>query len=302
MSYNCLDKTALLSRKESIIMERKLQVITGGTSGMGLAAAKALSVYGPVLIGGRSEKRLANALAELKEAGVEAYGKPCDVSDKESLKAFAEYALTIAPIGNVINAAGVDYANMPKEPIIKINMLGTHYVLETFLPYLDDSYVVNFSSITGNFYPGPSKEEKELWDATQTLSEEEFVKRQLELTAQPMDPRMVALGDSYMTYAMSKRYVQYYTQANALRVAMKNNSRIISIAPGSFYTPMLAEGNNEAMQASIKRGTVYQRFGTSEEMADLIVHLLAPGHGYLTGVDIIHDGGKTALSFAKQMM
>lgn len=302
MPYNCLDKTALLSRKESIIMERKLQVITGGTSGMGLAAAKALSVYGPVLIGGRSEKRLANALAELKEAGVEAYGMPCDVSDKTSLKAFADYALTIAPIGNVINAAGVDYANMPKEPIIKINMLGTHYVLETFLPYLDDSYVVNFSSITGNFYPGPSKEEKELWDATQTLSEEEFVKRQLELTAQPMDPRMVALGDSYMTYAMSKRYVQYYTQANALRVAMKNNSRIISIAPGSFYTPMLAEGNNEAMQASIKRGTVYQRFGTSEEMADLIVHLLAPGHGYLTGVDIIHDGGKTALSFAKQMM
>lgn len=285
-----------------MIMERKLQVVTGGTSGMGLATAKALSVYGPVLIGGRSEKRLEGAMAELKAAGVEAYGKPCDVSSPESLKEFVEYALTIAPIGNVINAAGVDYADMPKEPIIKINMLGTHYVLEAFLPYLNDSYVVNFSSITGNFYPGPSKEEKELWDSTQTLSEEEFVKRQLTLTAQPADPRMLALGDSYMTYAMSKRYVQYYTQANAMRVALKNGSRIISIAPGSFYTPMLAEGNNEAMQASIKRGTVYQRFGTSEEMADLITHLLAPGHGYLTGVDIIHDGGKTALSFAKQMM
>ena len=283
-------------------MEKRLQVITGGTSGMGLATAKALSVYGPVLIGGRSEKRLASAMAELKEAGVEVYGKPCDVSDKASLKAFVEYAVSIAPIGNVINAAGVDYSNMPKEPIIRINMLGTHYVLEAFLPYLDDSYVVNFSSITGNFYPGPSKEEKELWDQTQTLSEEEFVARQLELTAKPNDPRMAALGDSYMTYAMSKRYVQYYTQANALRVAMKKGSRIISIAPGSFYTPMLAGGNDEAMQASIKRGTVYQRFGTSEEMADLICHLVAPGHGYLTGVDIIHDGGKTALAFAKQMM
>ena len=65
--------------------ERKLQVITGGTSGMGLATAKALSEYGPVLIGGRSEKRLANALQELKDAGVEAYGKTCDVSSKESL-------------------------------------------------------------------------------------------------------------------------------------------------------------------------------------------------------------------------
>ena len=281
---------------------KKLQVIIGGTSGMGLATAKALSVYGPVLIGGRSEKRLADAMAELKEAGVEAYGMPCDASSKESLQAFIDYALNIAPIGNVINAAGVDYADMPKEPIIKINMLGVHYVMEAFLPYLDDSTILNFSSITGNFYPGPSKEEKELWDSIQTVSEEEFVARQLELTAQPMDPRMVALGDSYMTYAMSQRFVQYYTQANAMRVAMKNNSRVLSIAPGSFYTPMLANGNDEAMQASIKRGTVYQRFGTSEEMADLIAHLLAPGHGYLTGVDIIHDGGKTALSFAKQMM
>ena len=243
-------------------MEKRVQVVTGGTSGMGLATARALSVYGPVLIGGRSEKRLEKALAELKAAGVETYGKTCDVSDRASLNAFTEYAVSLGKIGTV----------------------------------------VNFSSITGNFYPGPSKEEKELWDSTQTLSEEEFVKRQLELTAKPNDPRMAALGDSYMTYAMSKRYVQYYTQANALRVAMKNKSRIISIAPGSFYTPMLADGNDEAMQASIKRGTVYQRFGTSEEMADLICHLVAPGHGYLTGVDIIHDGGKTALAFAKQMM
>ena len=118
-------------------MEKRLQVVTGGTSGMGLATAKALSVYGPVLVGGRSEKRLQGALEELKAAGVDAFGKPCDVSDPESLKAFAEYALTISKIGNVVNAAGVDYANMDKEPIIRINMLGTHYVLEAFLPYLD---------------------------------------------------------------------------------------------------------------------------------------------------------------------
>ena len=43
---------------------KKLQVVTGGTSGMGLATAKALSVFGPVLIGGRNQKRLDAALAE----------------------------------------------------------------------------------------------------------------------------------------------------------------------------------------------------------------------------------------------
>ena len=65
--------------------ERKLQVITGGTSGMGLATAKALSEYGPVLIGGRSEKRLAAAMAELKEAGVEdSAAETPDVSNTEN--------------------------------------------------------------------------------------------------------------------------------------------------------------------------------------------------------------------------
>ena len=123
----------------------------------------------------------------------------------------------------------------------------------------------------------------------------------MELVAKPNDPRMAALGDSYMSYACSKRFVQWYTQANAMRVARHGSSRILSIAPGSFYTPMLAEGNDEAMQQSIKRGTVYGRFGTSEEMANLIYCLLDPIHAYMTGVDIIHDGGKTALSFAKQL-
>ena len=45
---------------------KKLQVIAGGTSGMGLATAIALGEYGPVLVGGRNEKRLENALATLK--------------------------------------------------------------------------------------------------------------------------------------------------------------------------------------------------------------------------------------------
>lgn len=89
--------------------EKTVQVVTGGTSGMGLETAKLLSVYCPVLIGGRSEKRLENALAELKEAGVEAYGMTCNVSDKESLKKFSEYAASLGKIGNVVNAAGVEF-------------------------------------------------------------------------------------------------------------------------------------------------------------------------------------------------
>lgn len=275
-------------------MGKKLQVVTGGTSGMGLATAKALGKFGPVLVGGRNEKRLERALSELKDAGVEAYGKTCDVSDPASLKAFSEYAVSIAPIGSVINAAGVDFDNASPEQIARINMQGTHYVLEAFLPYLDDSIVVNFSSITGYYY-APTAEDFNVWSDP---AAEDFCKKALALIPPLKDPRAARLGPAYTAYTCSKRFVIYYTMANVVRVAQKNNSRIISIAPGSFDTPMLA-GQAEFMD-SIAKGTAFGRVGQPDEMAHLIAALLEPGHEYLSGCDIIMDGGKFAMSTTKQ--
>lgn len=276
--------------------QKKLQVVTGGTSGMGLATAKALSGYGPVLVGGRSEKRLTAALEELKAVGAEAYGMSCDVSSPESLKVFRDYAVSIAPIGSVVNAAGVDFDQATPEQIVKINMQGTHYVLEAFLPYLDHSAVVNFSSITGYFY-SPKEEDYEVWSAPDA---EDFSEKVLALIPPPTAAYMERLGPAYPAYCCSKRFVMYYTMANVVRVGKKNNSRIISIAPGSFNTPMLA------MQAdyldTIAKGTAFGRVGEPDEMASLIVSLLAPGHEYLTGCDVIMDGGKHAMSHTKQFV
>lgn len=58
--------------------DKKLQIILGGTSGMGLATAIALGKQGPVLVGGRNEERLNKAVETLKAAGVEGYGKQYD--------------------------------------------------------------------------------------------------------------------------------------------------------------------------------------------------------------------------------
>lgn len=274
--------------------ERKLQVVTGGTSGMGLATAKALGEYGPVLIGGRNKERLERAMKELKAAGVEAYGKNCDISDPESLQEFAAYAVEIAPIGNVVNAAGVDFDNASAELIAKINMQGTHYVLEAFLPHLDHSTVLNYSSITGYYYQA-KKEDIEVWKHPDA---EDFCEKALALIPEPADPRTARLGPAYGAYTCSKRFVIWYTMANVVRVAQKNNSRIISVAPGSFMTPML-EGQ-AAYLDSIAKGTAFGRVGDPEEMADLIKKLLSDGHEYLTGCDIIMDGGKFAMSTTEQ--
>ena len=62
---------------------------------------------------------------------------------------------------------------------------------------------------------------------------------------------------------------------------------------------MLRQNSEEAI-AGIARGTAFGRLGKPEEMADFIVKLLEPGHEYLTGVDLILDGGKHAMGTVKQ--
>ena len=275
-------------------MDRKLQVVPGGTSGMGLATAVALGKFGPVLVGGRNEKRLESALKTLKEAGVEAYGKQLDISDRESMKAFAEYAAGIAPIGNVVNAAAIDSG--ASELIWKINVQGTINVVEAFLPYLDHSCVVNYSSIPGYFYQ-PSREELAVWSAPD--APDFFEKSFAIASSKELDERMKFQGPQFLAYIASKRFVIYYTQANALRFGRKN-SQIFSVAPGSFDTPMLREISDPAAVARIEAGSAFGRLGAPEEMADFITCLLQPGHQYLTGCDLILDGGKSAMVFAKQ--
>lgn len=275
-------------------MDRKLQVVPGGTSGMGLATAVALGKFGPVLVGGRNEKRLESALKTLKEAGVEAYGKQLDISDRESMKAFAEYAAGIAPIGNVVNAAAIDSG--ASELIWKINVQGTINVVEAFLPYLDHSCVVNYSSITGYFYQ-PSREELAVWSAPDVP---DFFEKSFAIaSSKELDERMKFQGPQFLAYIASKRFVIYYTQANALRFGRKN-SQIFSVAPGSFDTPMLREISDPAAVARIEAGTAFGRLGAPEEMVDFITCLLQPGHQYLTGCDLILDGGKSAMAFVKQ--
>lgn len=273
---------------------KKLQVVAGGTSGMGLATAIALGKFGPVLVGGRNEKRLADALAKLEEAGVEAYGKTVDIANRASLDEFAAYAASIAPLGNVLNAAGVDAGG---DLIVKVNMVGTVNFVEAFFPYLEaGARLVNFSSITGYFVQ-PTPEEKELWDNAN--DPDFFEKAKAAILNRDVPEAMRHMGEDYLYYPISKTFTQYYTRANTLRFGRKG-CQIFSVAPGAFDTPMLRESPDEVV-AGIAKGTALGRLGDPDEMADFIAHLLEPGHDYLTGCDLILDGGKFGLTTAKQI-
>lgn len=116
---------------------KKVVVVTGGGSGMGLKAALLMPKDRVIVVTGRTESKLEKAVERLKEAGFEAYMKACDTSKRDSVKALAEYASTLGEIKTVIHSAGVSPAmKTTPEEIIRINSLGTVYVNTEFSPLM----------------------------------------------------------------------------------------------------------------------------------------------------------------------
>ena len=130
-------------------------VITGGGSGMGLAAAKYMPKEKILVLAGRTEAKLQRAIEELKAEGHEAYAKACDTSKRESVRALAEYAASLGEVKNVINSAGLSPNMAEAETILRVNALGTVYMNEEFSKVMKaGSVIVDVASNSAYVLPG----------------------------------------------------------------------------------------------------------------------------------------------------
>lgn len=136
----------------------KTTVITGGSSGIGLALAKVFAHAGyAVIITSRDQTRLDRALQELKECGGSGCGVLCDVTDPESVsKAFDEIRKQTNSIAVLVNNAGLAHGLMPIErlpletwkQVIDTNLTGTFLITRAALPLMTaGSTIVNNLSV-----------------------------------------------------------------------------------------------------------------------------------------------------------
>ncbi|MBR2283496.1 MAG: SDR family NAD(P)-dependent oxidoreductase [Ruminococcus sp.] len=260
-------------------------VITGGGSGMGLAAAKYMPKDKIILIAGRTESKLKAAAKELKDLGFKVYYKTCDTSDRDSVRSLAEYAASLGTVRNVINAAGLSPAMAKPEQLIRVNALGTVYVDQEFSRIMGSgSVIVDVSSNSAYAIPKmlvPSRAYK-LADT----DEKEFLRCMLKRSSLPR-------GDyqrSGLAYALSKNFAVWYAQRSAFELG-ERGIRVVSLSPGLIATDM---GNLEAGEgARMLRNGAEKRMGTPEELGFAIAFAADERNGYLAGVDILCDGGCT---------
>ena len=258
-------------------------VITGGGSGMGLAAAKCMPREKIIVVTGRTLSKLEKAVAELQALGYEAYAKTCDTSSREDVRALAEYAATLGTIKNVINAAGLSPAMAKPEQLMRVNALGTVYVNQEFSRRMTEGgVIVDVSSNSAYMLPDFLASKKTF--ALAETDEELFLKKVLKLSGMLKD----AYKSSGLAYGLSKKFVIWYAAKCAFEYGSRG-IRVVSLSPGLIATDM---GNLEAEEGgSLLKTTAEKRMGKPEELGYALATLADERNGYLAGVDVLVDGG-----------
>ena len=278
-------------RKNTNDMEKKsVSVITGGASGLGLAIAAELGKLGPVVISEKYEPAMQRACGQLEAMGIEHDGFLCDSADLASVRAFADFAASKGDIMRVVNCAGIsgDSPHATRRNIIEVNALGTVNAVRAFHPLLAEGGVhINISSMGRFMAPLFGLDDTDFAPVFRQWDTPMFVDAMLTLVPESDKERDLA-------YTVSKAFTTWFTEANTLRYA-RRGMRIISISPGHYNTPMMQDvaAAKPEIAARMKAANPLGRWGEPREMGALVAFLCSPAAAYITGTDILTDGGFT---------
>lgn len=264
---------------------KNICVITGGGSGMGLETAKIMGRTHYVIICGRTLSKLEKAIEELKNEGIPCEAFACDVADRKSVCRLAEHAKKSGRVQAVIHAAGMSPHMGASDKIMMANAIGTYYINTEFSKVMGEgSCILDVSSMSAYLTPSFIMPRK-LYSYIDKSPELFFKKVMKRINIFPKSVR------SGVAYGISKDFVIWYSKQSAIRYGDKG-IRVVCVSPGNFETPM---GKLEEEEADkFTKHAAIKRFGKPEEIAYLFSTIVDERNGYLTGLDIICDGGLVA--------
>lgn len=265
-------------------MTDRVSVITGGGGDMGVACARKLAASGRLLLAEIDEARLESALATLAEQGIEAETCIADVADAESVAALAARAAELGALGALVHTAGLSPTHGDGRRIMEVNLVGTARLVEAFRPQcVAGSVAVLIASQAGHFArAGATPALEALLDA-------------------PLDAdllaRLEALNPGFVTpegaYGCSKLGLLRMAEREA-EAWGQSGGRIVSLSPGMIDTGMgRREFEVQPMMTVMLEKTPLRRFGTAEEIADAVAFLCSDAATFITGTDLLVDGGST---------
>ncbi len=275
-------------------MADRSAIITGGARGMGLATARIMAADHHIVLTDVDDAALAEAVAEIESLGGSAEFVVADVSDRAQVDAVFAAAANAGGLRAVVHAAGVSPHMGSAERLIEINAVGTINVVEASLAVADKGFaVVNVASIAAQVLPRFMIPTRAFRLATTDVAK---FRDKLVAVATRTGRKMAAA----QAYPISKAFVVWYSADRAAAFGAKG-ARILSVSPGSFDTAMgrLEESGGAG---KLTEFAALKRFGRPDEIAELLAFCASTKPGYLTGVDILCDGGTKAGMGLREMI
>lgn len=264
----------------------RVSVITGGAGGMGLATAKIVGRDHTLVLCDIRQERLDNVAAELKELGMDPAVVNCDVTDRRAVAELFDTAKRLGVLASVIHTAGVSPSMGSADYVMRTNAVGTVNVNEVFHATAGEgSVIVNVASMAAHMLPAEM-----IPTARFPLAFEDIgAFADAMVAACDIAPEEARSG---LAYALSKSFVKWYSQSQAERFNARG-LRIVSVSPGSIDTEM-GRLEEQAGAGAMVTNAAVPRWGKPEEMAELLAFCASAKAGYLTGTDILNDGGVIA--------
>lgn len=261
-------------------------IVVIGPGQIGQAIARRVGVGRHLLLADQRRENAEAAAQVLGNAGYEISVATVDVSSRSAVQELVATAASLGEVTGLIHAAGVSPSQAPIPVILKVDLYGTALVLEEFGSVIarGGSGVV-IASQSGHRLP-PLLPEQSRALATTPVEE---------LLALPfLQPDQVK--DTLHAYQLSKRGNSLRVMAEAVRWG-KRGARINTISPGIIITPLAKD------ELTGPRGAGYRRMielspvgraGTPDEVGNVAALLMGPDGGFLTGSDVLMDGGVTS--------
>lgn len=256
-------------------------LVVTGAGVIGLAIAHKLAGGREVILADRSAATLEEAIASLEGSGHTAQGYEIDVVDHGSVLKLARDAAEVGHVDAIVHTAGVSTAQVGSRQVFEVNLLGTANVIDAFTTTVSaGTSLVCVASMAGYFTSLSPELEQHL--ATASLKDL--------LAHKEID------FESPRAYSVAKRGNQLRVQSVAKMWGSKG-ARINTVSPGFVITPLSTkelEGPRGPIMKGMVANSAMRRYGTPEEVASVVAFLVGPESGYITGTDILVDGGTTS--------
>jgi NAD(P)-dependent dehydrogenase (short-subunit alcohol dehydrogenase family) len=220
----------------------------------------------------------------LQADGYDVHAVRVDVASASDVTMLATTAAALGTIRCVVHTAGVSPVQATSQQIVDIDVIGTARILDAFEVHVAPGTVaVCIASMAGTM----TTLAPEVLQALATTPTDE-------LAALPvLDPASMIPG---IAYGVAKRANHVRVQAASIPWG-RRGGRVVSISPGVISTPMgqaeLAGPFGDGMRAMIEMSGT-RRIGTPDDVAAAVEFLVSPAASFITGTDLLVDGGVIA--------